>query len=242
MTRGRVHLAWRMDRGVPMSADRLLSLVPPRPTVCELGCGNGSFLAQLASRGAKVIGIEPDEQACSAALKHVPVLRGSAEDLPRVLPLGRHDLVIMSHALEHCTDPVAATRNVYALLKPAGFAALAVPNNEAIGLKLAGPAWRWLDVPRHLNFFTAASLRSLCERSGLTIVSTHYDGYCRQFSDEWIREERRISREFGIRERSPWWLLARTAFAKPQHKYDSVWVIARKMQCNHGATVFEVNG
>ena len=224
----RVRLAWWADHGVTMTADRLLSLVPARPTVCELGCGNGSLLAQLAARGAKVIGVEPDEQACQTALRHVPVLRGSAEELPSLLPLGCHDLVIMSHVLEHCTDPVAAMHNVHALLKPGGFGVLAVPNNEAMGLKLSGAAWRWLDVPRHLNFFTAASLRNLCERLGLPVVSAHYDGYCRQFGDEWIAEERRISREFGVRCGAPWWLLARTAFAAPQHKYDSVCVIAKR--------------
>jgi 2-polyprenyl-3-methyl-5-hydroxy-6-metoxy-1,4-benzoquinol methylase len=48
-------------------------------------------------------------------------------------------VVIMNHVLRHTVDPVHAITNVAALLKPGGMAIIDVPNNESVGLRLAGP-------------------------------------------------------------------------------------------------------
>src|SRR5665213_978600 len=96
------------------------------------------------------------------------------------------------------------------------------------GLAAAGPAWRWLDVPRHVNFFTGASLQKLLESAGFDSQLTAYEGYGRQFSDAWLKEERRIGAELGSSPGNSWVLLARTMLASDQHKYDTVRVVARK--------------
>lgn len=230
MDRLRVPIAWRADRGVPLTTATMMDHVPPAASVCEIGCGDASLLAELADRGVSVVGVDPDPQARNAAPKHVRILDGSAESLPASLSLGTYDLVIMSHALEHCIDPLTAMHNVYALLKPQAIALIAVPNCEALGLRYSGVAWRWLDVPRHLNFFSAHSLRLFCEQAGLSVGSVEYDGYCRQFSDEWINEEERIRAEFGLdRRTSSWRLLLRTIFASCRRKYDTVRLTAIKI-------------
>jgi SAM-dependent methyltransferase len=228
-SRLRNHIAWRTDRGSPLSAENLLLLLPANALICELGCGNGNLLCDLADRGMNVVGVEPDAAAREACGERVRVLDGTAESLPDSIETGICDMVVMSHVLEHCLDPLTAMQNVHSLLRPGGLAVLAVPNNDSSGLRHSRAAWRWLDVPRHLSFFTADSLGRLCERSGLEIQSVNYDGYCRQFSDEWISEEQRVRREFGLRQRPrTWWLLTRTSLASPQRKYDTVWVVARK--------------
>jgi SAM-dependent methyltransferase len=173
--------------------------------------------------------VEPDPGARSAAENGLFILAGSAELLPDQLPLASFDLVVMSHVLEHCLDPVTALTNVRRLLKPGGLALLSVPNNECIGESLSGMAWRWMDLPRHVNFFTGTSLARLCQACGLAVESTDYDGYFRQFDNEWLEEERRIRADLGIPGHpSPWTLLGKTFFAPDRLKYDSVSVTARK--------------
>src|SRR5882724_7169291 len=54
----RLHFAWRSDRGTPLTADALARLVPRGSAVCEIGCGGGLLLAQLARAGADVVGVE----------------------------------------------------------------------------------------------------------------------------------------------------------------------------------------
>jgi len=213
-----------------VTPERVSKLVPQNARVCELGCGNGSLITRLKNAGFGVVGVEPDYAARVAASENeVAVLAGSAELLPDELALNSFDMVIMSHVLEHCLDPTAAVMNVRRLLKPGGLALLAVPNNECIGQRESGFAWRWMDLPRHANFFTGESLRKLCQTCGLRVEATDYDGYFRQFNHEWLEEERRIRADHGVRGHpSAWGLLLKTFLAPDHLKYDSVSVTARK--------------
>jgi SAM-dependent methyltransferase len=229
MERVRVHLAWRRDKGEPLTPDQIRKHMPDDGRVCDLGCGDGMLMRGLVGPGVTIFGVEPDATARQAAQPGMTILEGSAESLPGSLERASFDVVVMSHVLEHCADPSAAVENVRSLLKPGGVAIISVPNNECEGLRQSGPSWRWLDVPRHLNFFTGRSLAALCKRVGLDSQVVGYDGYCRQFTDEWAEEEARISREFSLpAPPSRWKLLGRTMFSRPEHKYDSVRMIARK--------------
>jgi SAM-dependent methyltransferase len=238
LDRARVHLAWRLDRGRDSWEERLNALLNGRPSdVCDLGCGHGALAARFRQLGHRVIGIEVDgEAAAQARSRGVTVLAGTAEKLPDELLPATFDVVIMSHVLEHCVDPTAAAGNVARLLREGGQFIVEVPNNESLGASWAGIAWDWLDVPRHLNFFTGYSLRQLCSRAGLDVCESYYSGYCRQFTNDWIATERRngeVLRKAGAaapltgRLRS-WLLLLRTAVAPARRKYDSVGIVARK--------------
>jgi SAM-dependent methyltransferase len=240
LERVREHLAWRADFGTDLTAGRLGDLVAGRgsPTAVEIGCGDGKLLADLRAAGWSVVGVEPDPAARrAAAARGLEVYDGTAEAPPDAVRDRTFDAVVMQHVLEHCLDPLAALRSAAALLKPGGVLVVETPNNEAAGCRAAGAAWPWLDVPRHLNFFTAHSLRLACAAAGLTVTATEYTGYTRQYQPPWVEMERRIRasfREAGAAvttpdlDRSAWGLLFRTALAAPRYKYDSVRVEVRR--------------
>ena len=190
----RIHLAWRLDQGTRASAEVLDALLGGRKSrVCAVGCGAGGRLLQLKERGHTTVGVEPDPVARGLAReKGLTVYEGTAEDLPDCLERGAFDLVLLMHVLEHCLDPMLALRNARALLNRGGALVCAVPNNESTGLEHRGAAWAMLDVPRHLNFFTARSLSASCEAAGMQVVTTMYRGYTRQFSALWVRYEQRL--------------------------------------------------
>jgi 2-polyprenyl-3-methyl-5-hydroxy-6-metoxy-1,4-benzoquinol methylase len=240
VARVRDRLIWMFDRSTGLLSDRHVRALLERTdkcTICDVGCGDGALLQSLRAAGHRTIGVDPDHQARRlAGHRGVTVLDGTAEATPAELGAGRFDLVIMSHVLEHCIDPLGAIKNGARLLAPGGCLVIEVPNNAARGLSLAGAAWLMLDVPRHLNFFTGESLGRICEGAGLRVEETRYTEYARQFSGHWQVSEAHIDaalarfklsdRDLRKARRRSWRLLAETAFARRKHKYDSVRVTA----------------
>lgn len=206
-----VHLAWRTDGGLAFDPSETSG-----KSVCDLGCGNGGNLRKFKAAGYKTVGVEPDERALAAAQDAGVIVPGTAEDLPIK---GSFDVVLMSHVLEHCIDPVRAASNAASLLAEGGTLIIEVPNNAALGFNWFEGRWPWTDIPRHLSFFSEASLRVLFSKLGLQVTRTFYVGYTRQFAPVW--------RDKIDSPRSGWPLLAATSLATDAKKYDSVRVHVR---------------
>jgi 2-polyprenyl-3-methyl-5-hydroxy-6-metoxy-1,4-benzoquinol methylase len=211
----RFHLACKLDNGIQFSPDEL----PRLKTVCDIGCGSGSTLEAFRARNYQTFGVEPDPLARSVASRSGVIFNGTAEALPEDISDRKFDVVMMSHVLEHCIDPKAAVRNAKRILNHDGTLVIEVPNNTALGFAKFRACWPWTDIPRHLSFFTENSLRSLLSDNDLTVCKVSYVGYARQFSPWWLR----CIDASGI---GAWSFLARTAFASPKAKYDSIRVHA----------------
>jgi 2-polyprenyl-3-methyl-5-hydroxy-6-metoxy-1,4-benzoquinol methylase len=244
----RTAIAWRCEQGVTTGLDEAALCrygVAPGATVCDIGCGNGGLLTRLAGHGYAMTGIEPDPAARQVAQSHGHMVHiGSAESLPFEVRSQCFDAVTMMHVLEHCIEPTTAVRNAASLLNDRGVLIVETPNNACEGARRAGITWRWLDVPRHLNFFTPKSLRRICDEAGLAVLVTEFTGYTRQFKNDWLAEECEIRRRFAdtaadsaadpdhaaksfrAARRAAWRLLGATWAARAERKYDSVRVVA----------------
>ncbi len=236
-SRLRMHLAWRLDASQPLF-DLICAALEPKARIVDIGCGGGVLLGQLKELGFDVVGVERSAHTLTLSGQPTYVLEGSAESLPDSLRLGSYDGVVFSHVLEHLCDPIAALRTAAALLKPAGLLFCEVPNNESLIARQSGLSWENLDIPRHLNFFNESSLVALAQSAGLEVSRTYFSGYCRYYTDSYIATEQRIFDQLANGSREPisakrnshmrcWSLLAKTAFATPWEKYDSVGIIAR---------------
>jgi SAM-dependent methyltransferase len=245
----RVKLAWTFDKGRVLypTTEMMLQDVSKqsgsKPRVLDLGCGSGSALMKLRDAGCEVAGIEPDARAAEACReKGLNVHAGTGEDIPAALQASRFDLVMMHHAMEHCIDPLRVAHNVAGLLAPQGVFLCEVPNNHAYGLRaLCGPAWHWLDVPRHLNFFTQASMEKLMAAAGLRVLRTQHYGFTRQVDPAWLRTERRITERLNAKAGKnvrpdggdstgayAWKLALRGLTLSDEKKYDSLRCYAKK--------------
>jgi SAM-dependent methyltransferase len=211
--------------------------------VLDLGCGSGSALLKLQQAGCEVAGIEPDPRAAAACReKGLNVHAGSGEDIPSALADQTFDLVMMHHAMEHCVDPLLVAKNVAKLLVSGGVFLCEVPNNRCAGLtNLCGPTWHWLDVPRHLNFFTAQSMNRLMREAGLAPFRTSHYGFTRQIDPAWLRTERLITQRMNDKagksirpdqsdstDAYAWKLTLRHLRLPDERKYDSLRCFARK--------------
>jgi SAM-dependent methyltransferase len=235
-------IAWRLDpsKRIELEANFILRHVGRERldglAVCDIGCGNGGMLLPLQKLGASVHGLEPDPAAAKVAReKGLDVHAGVAEELPHPFQPKQFDIVTMRHVLEHVREPMRVLRNVSAMLKPGGLFFADVPNNHAAGLVDAGAGWNWLDVPRHLNFWTGASLSRAIEAAGMKSPAVHHHSYARQVGRAWIIVESTINQRYkdaGLPnpradQREPggsqaWALLLRTMLAPNERKCDSM--------------------
>ena len=236
----RVHVAWRLDKGRPISAAFIHGVLSGKVAdIVDVGCGGGDLSRELVRLGHRVVGVEVDPNSVSRqAGLEFDVYAGTAENLPAEVADRKFDCVIMSHVLEHCRDPLAALKNARALLRPGGRFICEVPNNDALALEDQGCSWEMFDAPRHLSFFTRKSLTNALERSGFKTVMANHGYFCRQFDNSWIETERKLWRNLmsGTEKPSPlpmqnsrlraWKLLARSFFASADRRYDSISAVA----------------
>lgn len=105
---------------------RVLDLAAPAPgdTIADIGCGNGTYLAELARRGfgGRVIGADLSPGMLAAARgradQAVALLGADASALP--LRDGAADLTLAMHMLYHVPDPAAAVRELRRVTRRGG--------------------------------------------------------------------------------------------------------------------------
>jgi SAM-dependent methyltransferase len=185
-------IAAAFERSEPLTPARVHRLVDGKPArVCDLGCGAGELLLGLRALGHDVLGVDPNPTAIDTGRRTgLRVLPGTAEDLPADCPRAAFDVVVMSHSLEHCRDPLRALRHAHSLVRPGGRLVCDVPNHASAGFACSGPSWFHTDAGRHLWFFTPQSLRAMAAATGWTVDGFEFDGFARQF--DWLAKEQEV--------------------------------------------------
>ncbi len=181
-----VSLAWAMEeeRKFPNStidaremlnrvqAFRRLSL-DPFPTLLDVGSGFGFFSLQAQQLGYEVTAIE------LGPARHITEEMTGVR--PHAIPFEdfdaggtRFSAIVMSQVLEHVQDVNLWARRAFELLDPGGVLAIALPHFNSATRRLMGENDPFITPPEHLNFFTAASLRTLLQRHGFALGATEY--------------------------------------------------------------------
>ena len=94
--------------------------------VLDLGCGNGSYTAELVRRSANVCGVDLQMPHLKAFRDAIPRLQAAGENLP--FASESFDAVTMIEVLEHTECDSQVLKECFRVLKPGGFLVLFVPN------------------------------------------------------------------------------------------------------------------
>ena len=155
-----------------------------RPSVLDVGCGQGALAGEIAARGYEVWGIERDEFAASRAAKRIDrVVQADLTDqlaVSRELEGKQFDRIVFSDVLEHVYDPLAVLRSYMGHLKPSGQMLISLPNVVNWHTRLAILLGRFeyqdsgvLD-RTHIRFFTFTTARRMVEAAGLRVERADY--------------------------------------------------------------------
>lgn len=149
---------WRRLRVVRLTLGR-----DCKPSILDVGCGDGTFLHAAQAKGWRTAGTE---------LRNAKPLSSDAITVWSSLSeiTTQFDCVTAWHVLEHLPDPLESAREIKRLLAPGGALLLAVPDGGGWQARWSRRFWFHLDVPRHLFHFGLPSLRLLLETAGFEVV------------------------------------------------------------------------
>lgn len=153
----------------------ILSYVPHKGKVLDIGAGTGDFLAHLKKHSWNISGVEPNAQARKLAHSKGVELVANVAEISKSF-----QAISMWHVLEHVYDLETQIAWLKEHLSPEGFLFVAVPNFESWDAQKYEEYWAAYDVPRHLYHFSQKSITHLFRQEGLKVVETHpmkFDAY-----------------------------------------------------------------
>lgn len=141
--------------------------------VFEIGCGAGGIVKAFEGMGTRRRGCDFNRTYLGyARARGIYALHG---DFRQHCSCESTDLIILSHVLEHLTDPVSELIDIAARLRPDGFLVIEVPGVFSIGRNYLDPR----------TYFQNAHVYNFC-RNHLELLASHV-GLHTVFGDERCR-------------------------------------------------------
>jgi ubiquinone biosynthesis O-methyltransferase len=145
--------------------------------ILDAGCGDGALACAAASRGAVVTGIDPDPAMLDAARSRATeagvratFLNGRVERLP--FPDASFDVVASITVLCFVPDAAGAVREMARVLRPSGRLVLGELGRWSLWAAIRRiRGWLGSATWKAARFRTAAELRALAERAGLSVTA-----------------------------------------------------------------------
>ncbi|MFO0995968.1 MAG: class I SAM-dependent methyltransferase [Alphaproteobacteria bacterium] len=137
----------------------------------DIGC-NGGFMVEAArERGFEAHGIDPDPVSIRYAAERFPGARFAAATIETFAPEApRFDFIHCSEVIEHVPAVDRFIGTVVGLLKPGGHLYVTTPDIGHWRRPRRLADWDGFVPPAHCLYFRPASLKTLAERHGLTVV------------------------------------------------------------------------
>lgn len=158
----------------------------------DVGCARGDFLEKLRDAGWDAEGVEFMSAAAETARgRGFTVSEGTLEAAD--FPDAQFDAVFASMVLEHVPEPRQTLNEVRRVLRADGWFVFMVPNFGCWERFVFRGYWHGLDLPRHLQHFTATRLRRLLLDSGFDRIRVLHQRNMNNIvasAGLWLRERR----------------------------------------------------
>ncbi len=103
-------------------AKGLVDLLAPKPgeRILDLGCGTGALTAEIAGRGAQILGVDQSEEMISQARKKFPALKFEVSDARKLRFNAEFDAVFSNAVLHWIPEAEQVASGLAYALKPGG--------------------------------------------------------------------------------------------------------------------------
>jgi SAM-dependent methyltransferase len=145
----------------------ILSQYKSGGAILDIGCSSGGFLSCLKGDAWQLAGIEASPDAAERARQLTGGHIVCGDIATAELPPNSFDAVTCTDVLEHLYEPRPVFEKAAQWLKPGGIFYIFVPNIFSWEARFFQSFWYGLDLPRHLHFFSDASLNALSRFAGL---------------------------------------------------------------------------
>lgn len=168
----------RLSRALERNAARRLlgleRIVRGRRSLLDIGCGTGEFLHVASRRGWDCTGVEISAYAAEYARTQYGVRVHTGPLEPNLFPERTFSVVSLWDVIEHLPDPAATLALCARLLRPRGILTLSTGDVESLCARLSGRHWHLFNLPEHVFFFSARSIRILLRRTGFASPTIEY--------------------------------------------------------------------
>jgi SAM-dependent methyltransferase len=156
----------------------LLDNVSPGDRALDLGCGDGRWTVELASAGARPIGVDIARAAIERARTTHPGHDFRLAPIEGPLPLDDNafELVWASEVIEHVADTARWLSEVRRVLRPAGRLLLTTPSHGRLRLALGGIERFSEPLGDHLHLYSRRSLGTLLTEFGFAQITIEAAG------------------------------------------------------------------
>jgi len=148
-------------------------------SILDIGCGAGFLLDEFNKKFEHVVGIEPSKKLMEYAVKHYNLkiynYYFSSKTVNKIKE--KYDVVIMSHIIEHITNPIEFVRNAYLLLNKNGILYIETPNINSWLANIEKSDFTFLTPKDHVCLYSRKSMISLVKNSNIVckrIISYTY--------------------------------------------------------------------
>lgn len=144
----------------------LKDLNPQGNLLLDVGCGYGFFLVEARRLGLSALGIEPSlnlrKYHKSKKIKQIACT--TFENLFKRGRGEKYDFIILSHVLEHTSNPALWLKMSEKLLKKRGILYIETPNLNSYLFTAEKYNYTFLTPPEHLWIFSLQSLQSITKK------------------------------------------------------------------------------
>jgi 2-polyprenyl-3-methyl-5-hydroxy-6-metoxy-1,4-benzoquinol methylase len=154
------------------TAEFISSQLPDKNArIVDLGCANGGLLKELKTLGFhNLVGIDPSSTCVKITKDEVGCEAHQLSLFTMDERLGKFDLVILSHVLEHLLDLSATVEKLNDLLKEGGLLYVECPNASHYNEVIHAPLQEFNT--EHINHFTEISFENLFGLHGYKKIFT----------------------------------------------------------------------
>ncbi len=137
--------------------------------IYEVGTGMGGILQPFAENGAIIKGVDVGRKYIELGRKKGLDLEiGDYQVLKKYPPA---DLIILSHVVEHMTNPIEFLSNLRDIINKSGLIYIAVPTIETITINYGNNLFAYLQ-NAHAFYFSQNTLRYVAECAGYEVVKS----------------------------------------------------------------------